>query len=270
MPSVEQRLSAAESLIETKGWLRRNIDAPPFVLRAYLKGSSPEGQVSAQRTLTVYIEGDGYAWRTRSSPSSNPTPIDPVALRLALQHPDGPVAYLARPCQFVGSEAYSGCEEDFWTSRRFARDVVDSSSFAISVLMNEVGATSVQLIGYSGGGAVAALVAAKRDDVVQLVTVAGNLDHATWTESHSVTPLSGSLNPIDYVEQLLRVSQVHLVGGDDEIVPPVIAETYQQSFPEDQKPFVKILPEYTHRCCWVDDWPEILKLLTAEQSKESQ
>jgi hypothetical protein len=44
---------------------------------------------------------------------------------------------------------------------------------------------------------VASLVAARRHDVVRLVTVAGNLDHLAWTTLHGVSPLTGSLNPAD-------------------------------------------------------------------------
>ena len=131
--------------------------------------------------LTVYIEGDGLAWRTRSIPSTNPTPIDPVGLKLALAHPLGNAAYLARPCQYVGGHTARGCDQSYWTNKRFAREVIESSNEALTTLKLEFGARHLQLVGYSGGGAVAALLAAKRDDVIRLVTVAGNLEHLAWT-----------------------------------------------------------------------------------------
>jgi hypothetical protein len=34
-------------------------------------------------SLRVYIEGDGFAWKSRTQPSGNPTPHNPVALKLA-------------------------------------------------------------------------------------------------------------------------------------------------------------------------------------------
>ena len=48
----------------------------------------------------VYIEGDGYAWATTTDPSDDPTPINPLALRLAAVDDAPNVLYLARPCQF--------------------------------------------------------------------------------------------------------------------------------------------------------------------------
>ncbi|MCK4507345.1 MAG: hypothetical protein KAU27_02315, partial [Desulfuromonadales bacterium] len=176
---------AADRLAYEKGWLRLDIDAPPFFLKAYLPLELLQENLSDDKILTVYLEGDGYAWRSRSRPSTDPTPIDPVGLRLALRHPDEQVVYLARPCQFISQEEAQSCETRYWTDHRFSPEVIDSSSRAISELMNMTASKSLRLIGYSGGGAVAALVAAKRDDVVQLITVAGNLDHARWTEFHS-------------------------------------------------------------------------------------
>jgi hypothetical protein len=49
--------------------------------------------------LTVYIEGDGFAWLSRSQASYDPSPLNPVGLELALRHPLGESAYLARTCQ---------------------------------------------------------------------------------------------------------------------------------------------------------------------------
>ena len=89
---------------------------------------------------------------------------------------------------------------------------------SVTQLKYRFGAKSVALVGYSGGGAVVALVAAGRTDVVKLTTVAGNLDHAEWTKKHMISPLSGSLNPADYWRRLVDIPQVHYVGGRDEII----------------------------------------------------
>jgi hypothetical protein len=66
--------------------------------------------------------------------------------------------------------------------------VISASNQAVDALKQRYGAQEIVLVGYSGGGAVAALVAARRTDVVRLVTVAGNLDHLAWTHLHSVPP----------------------------------------------------------------------------------
>lgn len=51
--------------------------------------------------LNIYIEGDGHVW-DRGLPSDNPTPLRAIALEMALQQSAGAIAYLARPCQFIG------------------------------------------------------------------------------------------------------------------------------------------------------------------------
>ena len=81
--------------------------------------------------LTVYIEGDGFAWATRSRPSFNPTPKRPMGLELALGHPGGNVAYLARPCQFVGETEFRGCTPLAWTHARFSEAAVASRTCTV-------------------------------------------------------------------------------------------------------------------------------------------
>ena len=49
--------------------------------------------------LIIYIEGDGMSWIDRFTISSNPTPSNPTAFRLALIDEHDNVIYLARPCQ---------------------------------------------------------------------------------------------------------------------------------------------------------------------------
>lgn len=46
--------------------------------------------------LRVYIEGDRHAWLSRTRLCADPTPHNPVALKLALADPaPGPLLYLA-------------------------------------------------------------------------------------------------------------------------------------------------------------------------------
>ncbi|MBP6700397.1 MAG: hypothetical protein KA135_04085, partial [Halioglobus sp.] len=130
--------------------------------------------------VTVYIEGDGLAWVSSRRPSENPTPGDPMALKLALAQPAGNVVYLARPCQYVDTDTQPQCRQNFWTEGRFSEPVIRSTSDALDAIKKHYDSEAVSLIGYSGGGAVAVLVAARREDVRQIITVAGNLDHLEW------------------------------------------------------------------------------------------
>lgn len=205
--------------------------------------------------LTVYIEGDGHAWQTRRSPSQDPTPQNPLALKLALSDVGNTrMAYMARPCQFE-ARAYPGCEPELWTHRRYGERNLAAMSGALDQLKRE--GEAVILIGYSGGGVMAALLAATRNDVLGFVTIAANMDTAFWTRHHGVSPLTGSLSPLDYASRLAATPQVHWAGGEDDIVPPAIVSAYLHQLVLAEREHLAMQPDYTHHCCWVQKWPQL-------------
>lgn len=251
LPSPTERRATADTLARSKGWSSYVIPTDSFDLVAYL----PVAPLPTQ-DLTIYIEGDGLSWVTATQVSSDPTPRDPVALQLALAQPDGAAAYLGRPCQY-GEAVSSACAVRYWTSHRFAPEVVAATDRAVDVLKQRFGATRLSLVGYSGGGAVAALVAARRTDVELLVTVAGNLDPLAWTAYHRVQPLTGSLSPINHIEELRNIPQWHYVGARDENIPPLFVQGFAGHFPASQRLVVRIESNFDHRCCWVEEWPRL-------------
>jgi dienelactone hydrolase len=251
LPSPAERHQQADRLAATRDWAAVRLPAGPFGLTAYVPA-----RPAASDSLTIYIEGDGLAWINRSRPASDPTPLEPVGLQLALAQPVGNAAYLARPCQYAET-GQAACETAYWTGRRFAPEVIEAMQQGIDWLKQRFGARRLALVGYSGGGAVAALAAARRTDVDLLVTIAGNLDSAAWTRLHRVSPLAGSLNPADDTTRLAGIRQIHLAGGRDTVVPPAIAAGYADRFSASERPAVRIEPAFDHRCCWVDAWPRI-------------
>ena len=215
--------------------------------------------------LTVYIEGDGFAWITDSQPSLDPTPIDPLALRLALAQPEGNAVYLARPCQYVDALA-SRCAARYWTGARFAEDVIAASNAAIDALKHRFEAQQLVLVGYSGGAAVAALVAARRNDVALLVSVAGNLDTLAWARHHHLQPLQESLNPIDVAERLHGVQQIHFAGGKDQTIPPEPVHQYARDFARGKPAVVFDEPSFDHHCCWAEQWSALWRKTQAQRA----
>lgn len=249
VPSPAQRAASAEALAQAKGWQKQLIQTDDFEVVAYVPlkyGVDPH--------LTIYIEGDGYAWVTGSQPSDDPTPRDPLALRLALAQPEGNAAYLARPCQFAMPLQ---CAQRYWTNQRFATEVVNASDKALGQIKTLFGAERLTLVGYSGGGTVAALLAQRRQDVDRLITVAGNLDHRAWTAYHHVPPLIGSLNPADFTGLLANLPQLHLVGNDDRIVTPELARAWPIGFAGPNNKNVRVVLGFDHRCCWAEQWPRL-------------
>ena len=229
------------------------LDAGPFTLAGYRRAGTMRGD-----TLIVYIEGDGNAWINRGRLAEDPTPSDPLALRLAAADDAPNVVYLARPCQYVSGSAARHCHPRYWSTARFAAEVVDGTSRAIDRVKADAGTRRIELIGYSGGGVLATLLAARRDDVSLVITVGANLDVSAWTTHHRVTPLYESLNPIDFVARLTAVPQVIFVGGEDDIVPRAISERYRNAFPPGAPVRMIQRARFSHGCCWVEHWRELL------------
>jgi dienelactone hydrolase len=240
-----QRLAAAGQLAAL------SLDTSTFSLAAW---AGPVGQAQGG-LLTVYIEGDGLAWLSAQTPSADPTPLNPLALRLALAQADGARAYLARPCQY-GGLADRRCATGFWTQQRFAPAVIEASDQALDQLKQRAGARALMLVGYSGGGAVAALLAGRRDDVAALVTVAGNLDPNGWTRLHRVSPLVGSLDPSAAKQRLRDLPQWHFVGGADGNMPASLARGFVAGLGDAR---VVVVEGANHQCCWAERWAELVE-----------
>lgn len=204
--------------------------------------------------LTVYIEGDGAPWPSPYQPPRDPTPHTPTALLLAFSDPAATLVYLGRPCQYLSTDALRGCDSRYWTTHRFAPEVIDAYDEALQKLGRRYHYRHLRLIGYSGGGVIAALLATRRDDVEQLVTIAAPLALSAWSEFHHASPLNGSIDPAAYTDKVLAYG-VHLVGQKDTVVPSQIVERFVAV----HGGRMKIVPGYDHACCWVDDWGVLLR-----------
>ncbi|WP_256679461.1 alpha/beta hydrolase [Pseudomonas sp. Fl4BN1] len=250
-PSPNERREQVDALARAHHWQGLKLNAGAFQLQSY---GPPTYTVNP--VLTLYLEGDGFAWINSRQPSPDPTPLDPLALKLAMTQPTGNAAYLGRPCQYLGATR-PPCQKRYWTGARFAEDVVLSLDQAADQLKARAGAQRLILVGYSGGGTLALLLAARRSDVELVVTVAGNLDHASWTRRHMVTPLKDSLNPANLRPSLANLRQVHLVGDADSVMPADLAKGFIASYPAGSRAIVRVIPGYDHHCCWAQNWAEL-------------
>lgn len=235
----------ARAVAESGGF--REMVLPDSRLRGFIR-VRPEGRADR---LTVYVEGDGASWPARDQPPHDPTPLKPYLLGMAAADPAAAVAYLGRPCQYLDEAALAGCDRALWIRGRFREDAVESLSAAVTRLKALAGASRVNLVGFSGGGTMAALIAARRDDVACLVTMTAPLDTVAWTRAMGVSPLTGSLNPADFTERLRRVPQVHFRGGRDRVVPADTTRGVLSRMPEAR---VVDRPDFDHECCWSDEW----------------
>lgn len=241
-------LSACVSLPEPEGFLYREIKTKDFSLASWSKIGA------AGKPVRIYIEGDGFAWVNAYTPSMDPTPSDLMVLELAQKDASDNVIYLARPCQFVTSEE---CKVYYWTNGRFDPKVIAAEREAVRSLMSEYKAPSAELVGYSGGGAVALLTAMELPEISKVYTVAGVLDHKAWTSFHRDSPLSGSLNPADYKKRLKKIPQTHFAGSADKTVPVSLTEKFVYSLNGDQAEVI-IVPDASHNAGWIAFWPRLI------------
>jgi hypothetical protein len=210
----------ADALARPAHLTREYVRGGAFTLTAYARITQPG------RALRVYIEGDGLAWISRTQPSMNPTPRVAMGLALAAQDDAPNVVYLARPCQFTPMSMNPRCGIPMWTSKRFAPEIIDAMNEAVSHFAAMTPEQPVEIVGYSGGGALAVLIAARRADVASLRTVAGNLDDEWINRLHHVSAMPESSNPIDVAGRVASIPQIHFSGGDDAIVPPAAAQRF--------------------------------------------
>lgn len=253
LPGCASRRDTAGAIAAGAGFQRVAFEAGAFTLVGWQRGTAP--------TLIAYIEGDGMAWASRSKLSDDPTPIQPTALRLAAVDPSPAVLYLGRPCQYVQATEARGCDARYWSNRRFAPEVVEAVNRALDQAKARAGAGRVVLIGYSGGGDVAALAAARRTDVAAWATVAAPLDPGAWTLYHEVSPLVGSLDPMDDAARLAALPQAHFAGAEDDIVPPEIILGFLAREGPGHEGRLVVVPGADHGCCWADRWPGLRPLI---------
>ena len=246
------RDAAADAIARPGGLERTEMSAGDFVLTAYARVTRPSAAV------TVYIEGDGLAWLSRTEPSRDPTPKEAMGLSLAALDPSPNVVYLARPCQYTPPDRNPACSAEYWTGRRFAPEVVASVGLALDRVAAMVPGQKLNLVGYSGGGAVAVLAAARRTDVASIRTVAGNLDHDEVNRLNGVSPLSGSLNAIDDARKVKDIPQIHWSGGRDATVPPSVARRYAAVA---DSPCVRTetVAGVSHDSGWRENWTRLLR-----------
>jgi pimeloyl-ACP methyl ester carboxylesterase len=207
--------------------------------------------------LVVFLDGDGRPWSADGQrPSADPTTRNPIALQL-LTRTQARGIYVSRPCyQEIVDEK---CAVDTWTNGRYAAAIADSIA---AVIGKSAGSSEIVLIGYSGGGALAALVAERISNVAAVITIAANLDTDAWTRHHGYLPLDLSLNPA-LSERDHPWSEFHLQGARDTVVPPATTAGYFARYPNAQH---WTIDDYDHVCCWTDGWPELLLRIQKEMN----
>jgi pimeloyl-ACP methyl ester carboxylesterase len=209
--------------------------------------------------LHVYVEHDGTPWIEGSRVSADPTPRRPFALEL-MARDSGPRLLLGRPCHFAPA-GETRCDALVWTHARYAPAVVGSMAAALARFLAAHPFRDVVIVGYSGGGTIAWLMAREVPEVSGVTTIAANLDTDEWTRIHGYSPLAGSLNPAREPPLPSRVAQRHLYGGRDANVTPAVVLSFASRHPEARA--IEIA-EFDHECCWIELLPQLLSRPTSQ------
>lgn len=217
-------------------------------------GAASPGAAPGERILHIYLGGDGVPWKG-GHPTSDPTPRNPLMLRL-IALDSHPAVFLGRPC-FHGFSETAPCTWPYWNDARYAEPIVASMTAAMQEVISETGASKAVLFGASGGGALAVLMADRSDNVAGIITVAANLDVATWLAYSQYDGMHESLDPATdgrkNAARNARVFERHYAGSKDKVVPPHTAIKGLRRPDE-----MIIVPEFDHNCCWSEIWPEVL------------
>jgi hypothetical protein len=243
----------------------RKLDAGGFTLTLFERIHDRGG------IANLYIEGDN------ALDSKNPTPVTPVALQLASRDKSKNVIIISRPCQYqLANKKWlqtpnenEVCDLKYANENRFAPEVISSYNSALDELKKRWGISAFNLYGHAGGGAIAALVAAERSDILSITTVAGMLDNSTYTKAatgkakqdNQTLPLlsSTSLNAKDVAAQLAKLPQYHYIGSADKITPPSAIHNYLAAAGPNNCVQYKIIQENDYNGGWTEKWPDLLK-----------
>ena len=236
------------------GFKPTSFQVPPFTLSGLMKG-----QPGDSADLVVYLEGDGRGV-VRGRVTQDPTPSRAMGFELARSDPAPMVLYLARIGQFQPSQTGQKYQS-YWANKRLSEESVSAASRAIDEAKSRLGAERVHLIGYSGGGGLAILLAERRSDVASLITVAGLLDTQWWVREKNYQPLEGSLNPADQVTAIAGVPQIHFFGVDDAIIPPQMSAHFQSLAPF--QTFRRVEIDTNHWKAWPELWPDLMRQYVA-------
>ena len=255
--TLSTKIEQADRVAFAAEFQKKLVKGGDFVITTYQRISD------SNEPYVFYIEGDGSIVSGRSI-SDNPTPSNVMLLELATMDNRPNVVYVARPCQFTPMELNPQCTQDYWVDKRYAEEVVESINSVISTISKN---QPISLVGFSGGGGIAVLVAARNNHVKDMITIAGNLDITNFSKYHEVYALKESLNPIDYAKQIRYISQLHISGGEDKIVPSYIADIYIKASASDCVKG-KVFFGITHNKGWKDVWKDVLRIpLTCNTSK---
>lgn len=210
------------------------------------------GNLHPSNGLHIYIEGDGKPWLGPQTIAADPGPNGLIALSL-MQQDDSATLYLGRPCYFQAKVGNQGCHPALWTRARYSQQVVDVMTNALLTQTDLAKYEEWVLIGHSGGGTLAYLMAQQLPKVNKVIAISSNLHVNAWVDYHQYAPLDQSLDPAN-IDSPKPLKLFYLAGGKDKNVPLELNQTFLNKVDAT----IILRDEYDHNCCWKKEWRKIL------------
>lgn len=229
------------------GLSRSDADLPTFHKGEFIDG----------KPIHIYLDGDGTPVSGSGRVALDPTSRDRLILDLMAADPAASVL-VGRPCYHGVPRA---CDPAMWTTARYSDAVIEPIASVVDGIIRRYPRSPIVLAGYSGGGALAMLVAPRLQRIDAVVTIAGNLDTAAWTRRHGYGPLTQSRNPAAEPPLPPTIRQLHLFGAGDTNVPVDIAQVTLARQPAPAVE-VDVVAGFDHRCCWPEIWAARLSELS--------
>lgn len=229
----------------------RIINSQPFEIKAFERVHQ-EGEIAH-----LYIaEGNG-PWNTETR-ALDPTPKNPVSLKLASKDGYENVIYLGQPCQYLSSFDGTQCDKKYWTTHNFSPEIIDAYNSAIEEIKVRYRIPEFHIMGHDTGGTIATILAATRGDILSLRTVNGVLDTDAYANIHGFESSESSINPAYLADKLKYVPQRHFVGRDDRKGANAVHHSYEQNIKDQNCLSVTFVDDATHDDGWESRWPTMM------------
>ena len=201
-------------------------------------------------SVIIYIEGDGLSWIDRFTPSSDPTPINPIGFKLAsLSDSSVDVVYLARPCQYVKTEA---CNREIWTKLQYSEQILNTYENILKELSYKY--SDIHLVGYSGGAVIAMYLGSLKDNNIKSIrTIAGNIDPNEFTRLLNLTPFKTTVDLSNLNQNIKAVSQTHYYGIYDKVIPEELYKNYKKKILDNSCVKISAI-KASHNEGWEEFW----------------
>lgn len=190
--------------------------------------------IKDNNTLRFYISGNG-----------NPTPKNPIALKLAENDDFQNIVVLTRPCQY--NEKMSICSnESIWKENQYHPEIIQEMSELVLFYIKKYKPKHIEFVAIDSATPLAFSLAQKFSNTSKIITIGGILDVDSYAKENNFKNLHSSQTPMNNRLFLSRIPQIHYVNDDDKIATVENAERFVSKLINPKSAVVKIVRNIDH------------------------